>query len=164
MFFSKQDYYPALWSIYSSVPRDSTFAPLHTITVRMQRKIFLSSGSSLSSLVTPDDVTYDGTASFPFSDVGAGYQCSPCKLIDISGGENGVTLRLSWSGSIPLALWAGDTQSWDGPYVHAIGRAGASDLVESTASRIDAVLVGLDPSVRLTLTEPIAFTLSVEKP
>ena len=140
------------------------FVEMYTITVRMQRKIFLSTSSRLSSFVTPDDVTYDGTASLPFGDVGAGYKCSPCKLIDIAGGEKGVTLRLSWSGSIPLALWAGDTQSWDGPYVHAIGRAGTSDLVESTASPIDAVLVGLDPSLRLTLTEPIAFTLSVETP
>ncbi len=155
--FRKQGYHHSFWFL----PPNTNVADVQTVSVRMQRNIWLS-GTSVSSVITADDVTFEG--GYPFEDEGQGYECSPCKLIDISPAEQGATLRLSWSGSIPLALWAGDTQSWDGPYVRVVGRPDASELVGSTTSRIDAVLVGLDPSMRVTLGKPVAFTLRVTRP
>lgn len=155
--FRKQGYHYSYWLM----PPGTNGADVQTVSVRMQRNIRLA-GSSMSSAITADDVTFDG--GYPFGDEGQGYACSPCKLIDISPAEQGATLRLSWSGSIPLALWAGDTRSWDGPYVRVVGRPEASELVGSTTSRIDAVLVGLDPSMPVTLGKPVAFKLTVRRP
>jgi len=156
--FAKQNYRHAYWQM----PPNTNFADVQTVAVRMQRNILLAAGSSLSSEITADDVTFTG--GYPFGDEGQSYECSPCKLIDISRAGHGATLRLSWSGSVPLALWAGDTQSWDGPYVRVVGRPDASELVGSTTSPIDAVLVGLDPGTGVTLGKRVTFKLTVTRP
>ncbi len=157
LWFEKEGYHPSSWWM----SRDTYLQDVHTVGIKMQPHIFMASQPNFSSLIVPDDVTFAG--GYPFTDEGQSYECGPCKLIDISPAGQGAILRLSWSGSIPLALWAGDTQSWDGPYIRAVGRPGASELVRTTKSRIDAVLVGLDPSMRVPLGEPIAFTLTVER-
>jgi len=157
LWFRKEGYHPSYWSM----SRETYLQEVHTVAIKMQPRIFIASESNFSSLIVPDDITFVG--GYPFGDEGQSYECGPCKLIDISAAEQGAILRLSWSGSIPLALWAGDTQSWDGPYVRVVGRPDASQLVGSTKSRIDAVLVGVDASTRLKLGEPVVFTLAVER-
>jgi len=157
LWFEKQGYQPAQWWL----PREANLQELQTLDVKMQSRIFLPSSSSFSSGIGPDDASFEG--SYPFGDEGEGYECRPCKLIEISAAEQGANLRLSWSGSIPLSLWAGNTLSWDGPYVRAIGRPGASETAGSTRSRIDAVLVGIDWRTRVTLSGAVAFTLTIER-
>ena len=78
----------------------------------------MSSGSPFSSVITSEDATFEG--GYPFGDEGKGYECSPCKLVNVSGAENGAMLRISWSGSTPLAVWAGELGSYNPPSVAAI--------------------------------------------
>ncbi len=153
-FFNKQGYDYASWSI----PPNSSSQELQP-AIRMQSRIQLSLDSSLSSEITPDDATFE---SYPFDDLGGGDRCSPCKLIHLSGAEAGAVLRLSWSSSLPLALWAGQLYDYS-PTVGAFGTAGSSQLTRSTFSRVDLVLVGISQARSPMLTEPISFTLNITR-
>ena len=156
--FDKTGYHPVGWSI----PPNTFHQEVQTVAIRMQSHILMSSGSPFSSVITSEDATFEG--GYPFGDEGQGYECSPCKLVSVSGVENGAMLRVSWSGSIPLAVWAGDLGSYYPPSVAAIASPGTSELLRTTTSRINAILVGLDRSKGHTLTEPVVFTLTVTRP
>lgn len=153
-FFSKQGYNYASWSI----PANSSVQELQP-EIRMQSRIELLLDSGVSSEITPDDATF---ASYPFDDLGDGDKCSPCKLIHVSGAEAGTVLRLSWSGPVPLALWAGQLYDYS-PTVSAIGVPGSSHFTRSTSSRVDFALVGISHARGPILSESISFTLTITR-
>jgi hypothetical protein len=129
--FEKEGFHPVGWTM----PADTSLQDVQTVAV-----------------------TFEG--GYPFGDEGKGYACSPCKLFSVSGVENGAVLRITWSGSIPLAVWAGEI-GYDPPSIVAAGPQGTSELLGTTARRINAILVGLDRTRSNTLSEPVAFTLTV---
>jgi hypothetical protein len=103
-----------------------------------------------------------GNDGYAFAD--GDYNCSPCKLISLTGTNSGAVLRLSWSGT-PLAIWAGGN-AYGPPTVTAIGRPGQSELtiLLPAAPNGDAVLVGIDPSAMPGLAAAVAFKLRAEMP
>jgi hypothetical protein len=120
----------------------------------------------MSGVVTPDDLTYssaqlDDYAFWAFWE--GKYDCRPCKLINVSGVSKGAVLRLSWSGVVPMTLWAGD--AYNAPSVTIRGEPGQSKLeVVAPPVAINTILVGFDPNVSPLQEGSETFTLSVEAP
>lgn len=160
--FSANGYESMGWSVPRNAKTDATFA----ITVKMQPILRVSTGSSLASILTQDDLTYS-------SDGGGGdvelfwlgdYFCGPCKLIFVSPGPAGGTLRLSWSGVTPLTIWAGDYYS--GPVAVVTGEPGQSQLIVPIPVGRQfntTVLVGFDHQTGFN-GGTIAFKLVLESP
>ena len=133
----------------------------------MQQTLSVPLGSTISSILTADDLTYRGEDEYPFWS--GDYLCSPCKFITPLNTNAGATLRLSWSGGAPLTVWGGD--AYQGPVVQVRGEPGAVALVISAPPAngtwsFNTVMVGLDrkrdPSEVLNGT--VTFTLAVEGP
>jgi hypothetical protein len=144
------------FEIYN-IPERSTDSSVG-LTVKLQQALQLSPGSTISGVIGPDDITYsDDTGPF----LEGYYSCGPCKLINVSAGENGVTLHLSWSGPVPLRVMTGMRDTCCGPSFGASARPGESDIVASTPP-MNVALVGVDWNrVRFEpITEAIAFTLA----
>jgi hypothetical protein len=127
-------------------------------TLLIQRAITLSGGSSVASRISSMDVAYDLT--YLWGDPPA--WCSPCKWIDMQTGGRELDIRLQWSGSVPLQLWAGAYS----PVVslRAGPKAGDSELTLRIPAATRFLLVGLasDTSVPRPqpFPEPQAFAIT----
>jgi len=160
LMFFKDGYQPGSRRMPPGSNSDST----QTAVVTMQRSLVVSVDSAISSVVVPNDPVYFNS----LSPVGPLiYFCGPCKLINVSGGEGGVTLTLYRSGSVPVVLLAGDSLVGDtlaGLSVHATSASPDCCIWESSASEpVHIAMVGIDARAPQPLTEPVAFTLVVEK-
>jgi hypothetical protein len=149
----------------SQMPDGARLDETFVIAIRMQPKLVVAVGSELSSVISPDDVTYmntSGNDGYAFAD--GDYRCSPCKLVSLTGTSNGVVLRLSWSGS-PLAIWAG-SNPYGAPTVTAVGHPGQSELtiLLPPAPNGGRILVGIDPSAMPDPDGAVAFKLRAEMP
>ena len=116
----------------------------------MQPTLSISVGSTISTILTADDLAYRGVQGdmdgWPFWS--GDYLCAPCKFIYVWGTQSGATFRLSWSGATtPLTFWIGDV--YDGP---SIVRRGEGTVGERTVTvpnecrlnRFDTLMVGVD--------------------
>ncbi len=132
-----------------------------SIAETLQPYLLMAAGERFSSVLTADDVSYPDAHSHPWDTISG---CVHCKLIHVAGADAGATLKLSWSGSMPLTLWAGTTGGYWGHDVYAFA-PGESEIVVSTEWEVNAVLIGINPLsvASRPLTEPVTFTLSVEK-
>ena len=141
------------------LPQRLISEPALSLAETLQPYLRMAAGERLSSVLTPDDVAYPDDISHPWDN----FACAPCQLIDVSGADEGATLKLSWSGSMPLTLWAGTNGYW-GYDVRAVPRPGESEIVSSTEYAVTLIVVGLEQGsvVHRRLTEATAFTLTVE--
>jgi hypothetical protein len=133
---------------------------IRDVLVKMQPWIRLSSGSAVTSVITPDDATFSSDFENSFWD--SIYLCSPCKEIGVDSSlERQWLLRLRWSGSTPLSLWAGTF--YGGVTTHVNGRPEQSELtLKFSAGAVDTVLVGIDPHTTTAPQDPIRFELTIE--
>ena len=146
--FFENGYWPRGWSVPQGAKLDATF----TFTMKIQPMLRVSPGSTIASVLTPDDLTYSSNPSDSsedgIGDWATNLLCGPCKLIYASVPQTGGTFRLSWSGETPLTLWAGDSYaaSNSGPIAVAIGKPGESELIVPVpaGTGVDTVLVGFD--------------------
>src|SRR5262249_26112996 len=95
----------------------------------------------------------------------ADFSCGPCRVIHASAASpDGSMLRLSWSGDLPLTLWAGD--SWGATRAgFSVVATGMSPIAVRIPSHADTVLVGLDAkTVPRHNPQTVPFTLAVELP
>jgi hypothetical protein len=159
--FRMNGYESGWWTVPQSAGPNDTL----TVTIKMQQTLRVPLGSTISSILTADDLTYRGEDEYPFWS--GDYLCSPCKFISVSGTQAGATLRLSWSGGSPLTVWGGD--AYQGPVVQVRGEPGAAELVISAppangTSFLNTLMVGLDrkrdPSE--VLNGIVTFTLAAE--
>jgi hypothetical protein len=159
--FRMNGYEDGWWTVPQRSGPDDTL----TVTIKMQQTLRVPLGSTISSILTADDLTYRGEDEYPFW--WGDYLCSPCKFISVPSTKAGATLRLSWSGGSPLTVWGGD--AYQGPIVQARGEPGAAELVISVppangTSSLNTLMVGLDrnhdPSE--VLNGIVTFTLAAE--
>jgi hypothetical protein len=152
-------YDSAWWAVPQSARPDDTL----TITIKMQQTLRVAPGSTISSVITADDLTYRSEDEYPFWN--GDYLCSPCKCISVPNTQTGATVQLSWSGGAPLTLWVGDAYQIP---VQVSGQPGHGELAISVPANtpLNTIMVGLDrkrdPSPVLNGT--ITFTLAVEGP
>jgi hypothetical protein len=133
-----------------------------SIVAKMQPRLTLSQEASLTSVITNDDITYDGDLEDSFWD--GGYFCGPCKEISVNPvRRNGATFHLHWTGSVAPELWAGEY--YQGVSAHAVGEAGTSELVLTVSGIVDTLLVGfgrLNGSTR-ALDGSMNFELALDR-
>jgi hypothetical protein len=160
---SMNGYHGASWRVPENAGPNDTF----TVTIKMQQTLRVSLGSTISSVLTPDDLTYRSEDEYPFWS--GDYLCSPCKFIIVQNTNAGATLRLSWSGGPPLTMWGGD--AYQGPVVQVRGEPGAAELVISAPPdngtvSFNTVMVGLDPKrdPSQALNGTVTLALAVEGP
>ena len=159
LWFRKSGYENAFWR----VPQDARTDEKLTVGVKMQPALLLSTESALSSVITPDDMTYSYDDGWMMGD-GLPFNCSPCKMITNMDAEPGAMLRLSWSGPTPLGIWAG--QYYGGVHLVKAGQADQSEFVVAMplAYAMDTILVGfgVNRDEPHRFNEPVRFTLAVE--
>jgi hypothetical protein len=128
----------------------------------MQPTLRLPPGSTISDVITTDDLSYNSEAEYPFWS--GNYLCSPCKFIYVANTQRGATVRLSWSGTAPLTLWAGD--AYEGPAVQVTARPDQTQLtvVVPGDRPVNTVMVGVDAKTdpHQVLNGPIKFKLAVD--
>jgi hypothetical protein len=132
-----------------------------TVNAKMQPLVTLTESSPVSNVISPDDLTYTSDLENSFWE--GTYYCNPCKEISVHPAVNRNTrLRVHWTGSIPLDLWAG--QYYGSVMAAGEGTASEHDLVIEVPAGLDTVLVGLGKrnGVPQTLNQPVAFQLSIE--
>ena len=130
------------------------------VETRVQPRLVVVKGSTVSSAISADDLTYSGEYEDAYWE--STYRCSSCKQISLSPFPVGaVQVRLRWSGSLPLDLWIG--QYYQGLQKVAHGEPGLSELTVESANA-DTILVGIDALTRpgLTVTSPIRFEITVK--
>ena len=91
-----------------------------------------------------------------------GLFCSPCKWIDLQGGQPNRTIQLQWSGDVPLTLWAAsDYYDYDGFRV-VTSQTGESALTVAVPTATTIVLVGVRSNsfAQQTVAQPVPFELT----
>jgi hypothetical protein len=159
LFFQKPGYRWSLWRL----PPLSSPAELLAVSGKLQPIVRLSADAPVDSVITPDDLTYSSESDNSFWD--STYYCSPCKEIRVfPTAGSGLTVRLRWTGPVPLDLWGGEY--YGGVYATAVGKAGQSELTLSVPNliRFDTLLVGLGQrgGVPQTLHETVGFQLTID--
>jgi hypothetical protein len=156
VWFTKDGY------VSSGIREPSTPDPIVTTNVRLQPRFVLTADSPVSSVVSPDDLTYssDLLNSFDVNNDGDYYHCSPCKEIFIASLPSRYgRLRLSWAGSVPLDMWVGEF--YVGLSEHQNVDSTQQQLtIDMAGRRLDTILVGIGSDT--SITQPIAFRLTFE--
>jgi hypothetical protein len=157
LMFDRPGYASVLWTVPSGAgPKDRL-----GIAIRIQPWLFVSAAAPLSARLTDDDARFtSGDSLFEMGD----YTCHPCKMAIVSdSSRDPVTLRLTWTGDLPLSLWVGDGYSVPSLFT---SRSGANEItaVLKDNTYVSQVLVGVDlrraaPPASATAS----FTLGVER-
>jgi hypothetical protein len=140
----------------SSVPAGAA----HEVTVnaKLQPTLALKPGVPLSTVVSPDDLTYSDDLENSFW--GGDYMCDPCKEIFITPAVRGsAKLRLQWTGSTPLELWVGDY------YVSTLSHganATGQELTVDVSGNLNTILVGVG-ALQPAPIQPIPFQLTIDQ-
>jgi len=97
---------------YRSLPACSTIIDGPAIdvgTIRLQERIVVVPGSVFDLRLSNGDMDL-GDDQYE----GSGYECGPCKLLDLDGAREGMTLLVEWSSPDPLVVWleAETTGGW----------------------------------------------------
>ena len=121
-------------------------------TVYLQRAITLAAGSRVSSRISSADIPYE------LYDQGA--FCSPCKWIDLKPGQQNLSIQLTWSGDVPLTIWAGT--DYYGSLEVAAAKNGESPLTVSVPAATTVVLVGVRSNTftQQSVAQPVPFELT----
>jgi hypothetical protein len=120
----------------------------------MQPTIVLSAVSSLVSRISSADVDYD------LSWWGPEFICSPCKQIELQTEQRALNIRLQWTGSARLRLWA--ASGYYGPIVSAEAQPGESMLMLPLAADASIIYVGISypyGGQPPAIPEPVPFEL-----
>jgi hypothetical protein len=137
LMFDRPGYASARWTVPAGAGAKDTFG----IAIRIQPWLFVSAAAPLSAKLSDDDATFtSGDSLFEMGD----YACHPCKMAIVAdGSRDPVTLRLTWTGDLPLSLWVGDGYS---PPSLFTSRAGASEItaVINDHTYVSQLLVGVD--------------------
>ena len=149
------------WNAWNKPTVTTSDSPL-SMTIKLQPVFILAMDADVASLISNDDLTYSSALENSFWD--GVYFCGPCKEVSVRPALlTGARLRLTWSGSIPLAMWAGEYYS--APSAQAEGSPDRSELLlDVPPGRLNTVLVGtaFHNGLPLVLSQPIDFLLTVE--
>jgi len=157
LMFDRPGYASALWTVPAGAGARDTIG----IAIRIQPWLFVSAAAPLSARLSDDDATFaSGDSLFEMGD----YACHPCKMAMVSdGSRDPVTLRLTWTGDLPLSLWVGDGYS---PPSLFTPRAGANEItaVINDHTYVSQLLVGVDKRTAKVASKATGgFTLAIER-
>jgi hypothetical protein len=125
-------------------------------TIRIQRTIVVSAGSTLTGRISSEDVDYEVFAWGEDIEF-----CSPCKWIELQPEEQDLEIRLQWSGEIPLTIWAAAVAPYD-IFKSPGTQPGESSLALRVPASTRILIVGVSSRTpgQQTPRQPISFTLS----
>ena len=140
----------------SPVPVDANPDEPLDIVVTLQRILVVSADAPVTALLTDDDATHTEMTSDAFFD--GEYACGPCKRIDVLMPPASGLLRVTWTGEVPLTLWAADTY---GPPTR-FTRTGEREIAVPILTRLYTLLIGRDAGSG-PLGAPVRFTVAIER-
>ena len=107
----------------------------------MQRITTMAVPGEISSTLLSDDLGRDTGEDYILD------YCWPCRIISVSvGGRTQVRVRVQWSGTRALSVWAGDRTKWPMPRGDAPSEASEAVVTATLMPFGDnLILVGLDP-------------------
>ena len=153
---------PGYFYMFWHAPADVRAGQRLDIEMKLQRYLQVSASAPITTLLTDDDPTHTEMTSYAFNE--GPYACGPCKQIGLASPPGTGILRVTWTGDVPLTLWAGE--GWSGPTRYA-ARSGEREIAiaisEVPAQPVNTLLVGLDAGSG-PLGSPVTFTVSITAP